>query len=96
VQRYYTLLQMTFSSNIYKVIETPVSQIYRFVASAAAPMIQPGTPQAQTSLDVARPLEQGKIPFPADNRYTCPSCGEVTDLSPVRRQIEAQTKRRIV
>jgi hypothetical protein len=41
-------------------------------------------------------LEQGKIPSPADNRYACPSCGEVTDLSPVRRQIEAQTKRRIV
>lgn len=114
VQRYYTLLQMTFASNISKVIETPVSQIYRFVASAAAPIMQPGTPQAQTAvvqvrcarcghqaevqanLQVARPLEQGKIPFPADNRYACPSCGEVTDLSPVRRQIEAQTKRRIV
>ncbi len=31
VHRYHTLLQMTFSSNIYKVIETPTSQIYRFL-----------------------------------------------------------------
>jgi hypothetical protein len=31
ITRYYTLLQMAFSSNIYKVIETTDSQIYRFL-----------------------------------------------------------------
>jgi hypothetical protein len=31
ITRYYTLLQMTFATNIYKVIETADSQIYRFL-----------------------------------------------------------------
>jgi hypothetical protein len=114
IQRYYTLLQMTFATNIYKVIETPVSQIYRVLTSGAQPVQLPAGPQAQAAvlqvkcakcgqeaqvqanLEVQQPLEQGKIAFPADNRYTCPKCGEVTDLSDVRRQIEAQTKKRIV
>jgi hypothetical protein len=42
IRRYHTLLQMTFDSNVYKVFETPVSQIYRFQvqqpASAPAPV----------------------------------------------------------
>ena len=29
IRRYYTLLQMTFSSNVYKIFETPLSQIFR-------------------------------------------------------------------
>ncbi len=37
ITRYYTLLQMTFSSNIYKVFETPVSQIYRFITPQVPP-----------------------------------------------------------
>lgn len=31
ITRYYTLLQMTFASNVYKVVETSASQIYRFL-----------------------------------------------------------------
>jgi hypothetical protein len=37
IRRYHTLLQMTFSSNIYKVMETPESQIYRFIQQDVAP-----------------------------------------------------------
>jgi len=37
IQRYYTLLQMTFGTNIYKVYETPASQIYKHLA----PMVPP-------------------------------------------------------
>ena len=37
LNRYYTLLQMTFHSNIYKLIETEKSQIYRF-ANQPAPI----------------------------------------------------------
>jgi predicted RNA-binding Zn-ribbon protein involved in translation (DUF1610 family) len=43
IRRYYTLLQMTFATNIYKVFETPTSQIYRFIA----PNIPPPPQQAQ-------------------------------------------------
>jgi hypothetical protein len=37
IRRYYTLLQMTFSTNIYKVFETPTSQVYRFIAPQVPP-----------------------------------------------------------
>lgn len=42
IRRYYTLLQITFASNMYKIIETPKSQIYRFIApQVPAPPQQP-------------------------------------------------------
>lgn len=41
IKRYHTLLQMTFSSAIYKVVETPTSQIYRSETPQAPPQ-QPG------------------------------------------------------
>jgi hypothetical protein len=40
ITRYYTLLQMTFSTNIYKVFETAGSQIYRFIAPQLPPPSQ--------------------------------------------------------
>jgi len=48
IRRYYTLLQMTFSSNAYKVFETPKSQIYRFVAQQITP--SPAMPAQQTEI----------------------------------------------
>lgn len=43
IQRYYALLQISFATNIYKLFETPVSQIYRFATPNApnVPMVQP-------------------------------------------------------
>jgi len=43
IRRYYTLLQMSFATNIYKLIETPASQIIRFLSPALAPA-QPQAP----------------------------------------------------
>ena len=40
LNRYYTLLQMTFHSHIYKLIETKESQIYRFATNKSAPIPQ--------------------------------------------------------
>ncbi|MFN7927114.1 MAG: Clp protease ClpP [Blastocatellia bacterium] len=40
IRRYYTLLQMTFDSNVYKIFETPASQILKM----AAPVVQTPTP----------------------------------------------------
>lgn len=37
IGRYFTLLQMTFATNVYKVFETPTSQIYRFLAPSVPP-----------------------------------------------------------
>ncbi|HLQ38795.1 MAG TPA: Clp protease ClpP, partial [Planctomycetota bacterium] len=44
VQRYYTLLQMTFETGVYKVFETQKSQIIRFVQPAAPPPVVQGQP----------------------------------------------------
>jgi hypothetical protein len=74
ISRYYTLLRMTFDiTNMFKIIETESSQIYRFLTPAQPP--QPLGPPA--------PKRQG-MPFPpfmgpavsdiAGIGYQCPSC----------------------
>jgi hypothetical protein len=116
IRRYYTLLQMTFETNIYKVFETPASQIVRFEIPPG--LQQQPTPSQPADMDVAtfeaecpkcrhrskvqanlKPgvqLQPDHVPFPADNKLKCPSCGTEEELSQVRQQIEMQTKRRIV
>ncbi len=59
IQRYYTLLQLTFATNIYKVIETPSSQIYRFIAPNAPPPSQGLAGAAQVAVV----------------KVKCPKCG---------------------
>lgn len=56
IRRYHTLLQMTFETNVYKVFETPSSQIYRFLVPQG-----PGAPQPIAIGDKAiAELECGK------------------------------------
>jgi hypothetical protein len=113
IHRYYTLLQMSFSSQIYKIIETPSSQIYRFISPAspqAPPLVTQGEVamieatcgrcqtkvRIQANLGEERPLQEGCVAFPADNQMPCPSCGNTLDVSEVRRQLEAQTKKPVI
>lgn len=113
IRRYYTLLQMTFdSTNMYKIFETPVSQILRFVAPPVPPPQRPAKPdivvadvecfrckaktRVQANLGKPSPLQAGNTPFPANNRLTCQQCGANVDLTDFRRQVEAQTKKPIV
>jgi len=112
IRRYYTLLQMTFATNIYKIFETPDSHIYRFLRTAVPSPQQRGIAEVavievqcrkcntdirvQANLDKSSPLQEGCIPFPSDNRLRCPGCGTEIDLSDSRRQIEAQSKKRVV
>lgn len=111
IRRYHTLLQITFATNIYKVFETSDSQIYRFIVPSVPPpdaqaptavVLQFGCPKCgrksaiQANLGGVQPLEPGNVPFPADNRFACPGCGTVADLADARRQIEAQSKQRVV
>lgn len=49
----------------------------------------------QANFEPGVPAQPGRIPFPADNRLTCP-CGNVIDLAQARRQLEAQVGRPIV
>lgn len=112
IQRYYALLQMTFESNIYKLFETLDSQIYRYIVEHNAMQKPKGAQakamlsvrcqkcgteaQVQANLGVAQPLEPGKSPFPADNKFKCTICGAETDLSNIRQQLEAQTQQPVV
>ncbi len=113
IRRYHTLLQMMFGSNIYKVFETPTSQIYKFIGPAVPPpqalpaeaetvVIEVQCSQCKTkslvqaSLGKERSLQGGCIPFPADNRLNCPTCGALIDLTDARRQIEVQSKKPVV
>lgn len=111
IRRYHVLLQMTFSSNIYKVFETPDSQIYRFIGPQVPPPPAADAHVAgldvacakcganlrvQANLDRPQPIQPGFLPFPADNMLRCPNCENEIDLTDARRQIEVQSKKRVV
>lgn len=111
IRRYYTLLMRTFeNTSIFKLFETPSSQIYRHLLSEQ--QIQPEKAKKaiidfscnkcskeiklQASFEKGVPLEKGSVLFPSDNIYICQGCGTRHDLSPLRMQIESQTKKQIV
>jgi hypothetical protein len=120
ITRYFTLLQMSFSTNLYKLYETASEQILKFLAPTvpppqqllAAPQAAGASPdiaeleiqcsnckanyKVQANLGKPHALEPGRLPFPADNKIRCPKCGTEHDLSDARRQLEAQTKKRVV
>jgi hypothetical protein len=112
LRRYHILLQMTFETHIYKIFETVASQIYRFVIPQAQGPIVPkeadvaiidvecgkckGKTQVQANLAKHSPAQSGTVPFPPDNKFRCPRCGNPVDLSGLRREVEAQTRRKIV
>lgn len=112
IKRYYTLMRMTFDTNIYKLFETPTSQIYRFLSASAPPtQAKPAGELAivdfqcpkcqnksriQANLSKPQPLQKGVIPFPKDNVFICPNCGTQSNLVNLRNQIEAQSKKNIV
>lgn len=108
ITRYYALLQMTFASNIYKLYETPLSQIVKVLqvqvqqqgAGKIAFNFQCGKCKAvtpmQANLGTPSPTEPGRVPFPKDNKFRCPRCGTVHDLSSTRQQLEAQAQQPMV
>ena len=114
IRRYHTLLQMAFSgTNIYKVFETPESQVYRYLGPAVPPpqqarlgdvpiILDATCPRCtnplrvQANLGQRRPLQAGCLPVPANNKLKCPACSAEIDLGDTRRQIELQTKKKIV
>lgn len=113
IRRYFTLLEMTFDTNVYKVFETPSSQIYRFLpATDEAPksLMHKADVSAigitcqrcgksfkvQANLGKSSPLEPGALAYPKSNKLPCPGCGVEHDLTPIRRQLELQTKKKVV
>lgn len=64
ITRYYTLLRMSFETNIYKIYETPTSQIYRSINN--------GQPQR-----TPHPLD---LPNPLILDFECPKCHHTTKI----------------
>ncbi len=50
----------------------------------------------QANIGKTSPLKPGNRPFPDDNLFKCPNCGEDTDISDIRNDIEAQSGKLIV
>jgi len=114
ITRYFTLLQMTFEANVYKIYETPSSQIMKLEKQEMAigpPQLAPRQIQKAelavlckkcgTQITVHAPFTPnspapaGQIPFPADNKLNCPTCGTQHDLVQARKQLEQQVGRAI-
>ncbi|MDR0604375.1 MAG: hypothetical protein LBG80_08755 [Bacteroidales bacterium] len=118
IDRYYTLLRMTFDmTGIYKIFETTNSQIYQSVSQAAPPTnpIQKKVKEKvkyacanftcskcgnnftiQLNLESNLPLEKGNIAYPRDDIFVCPKCSTQTNLVPMRLNVEAQTKLKVI
>lgn len=111
IRRYYTLLRMTFeATSMYKLFETPTTQIARFLAIVAPPQ-SPGADVAQVNFKCSKcgegaqiqanfrqgiPLKKGSVPFPKNNKFKCPHCSLETDLSDLRKQLEAESGKPMV
>ena len=112
IRRYYILMKMSFdTTNIFKIYETPNSQIYRFATPQVGPAPQQMPDMAvidfecpncktktkiQANLKEGTSIQEGAVPFPKDNLFICPACNSRIDLSTMRNQIESQSKKRIV
>ena len=95
-------------TSIFKLFETPSSQIYRHLLSEQ--QIQPANAKKiiidfpcnkcgtmsklQANFEKGIPFDKGTTPFPDDNIFICPKCSSRHDLSPLRMQIESQTKKK--
>lgn len=115
IERYYVLLQMTFSTtSIYKLYETPTSQIIKhhiagqnqvpaskqenqaMCAEVAVPCQCGVESKIQANLDAEQPIQNGRVPFPKDDQFVCPNCGQRHNLSNARMQLEAQTGKKVI
>lgn len=112
INKYYALMRISFDANVYKIIETINSQIYRLIATGAIPKPQQnGIPIAeidficpkcathhkiQANLGNKADLKPGNKPFPKNNVFKCEVCSTESNLINLRRQIEAQTNKKIV
>jgi len=124
INRYFTLLSITFTgTNIYKIFETPESQIFNHVMPTGIKQpVQLPMPAMPNQLDSIKTAEVGFIcprckhemkiqanlekhcdlkpdflPFPVDNNIIqCLNCGLQSNITPIRLQIEAATRKKVV
>lgn len=109
IYRYHVLLQMSLEANIYKIYETPISQIYRTLNT---PVQMPpmgavpcsfelhcnkcgNTQIIQIDFGQKAPMPPGSAAFPENNVYKCTKCQAEHDLTSLRQQIEAASGKKI-
>ncbi|MBF0292290.1 MAG: Clp protease ClpP [Nitrospinae bacterium] len=110
IRRYYVLLNVFFeiSPQIYKVIETPTSQIYKRKSvekEAANPKLADkaiielscekckNTSKIQLNFKTGIPLDEGVLAYPPNDIFNCPFCGAEHNLVAIRQNVELQTGR---
>ena len=118
IDRYYTLLRMTFDmTGIYKIFETADSQIYQSVSQVVPPSlpiqrkIEEEITSASTNFICPKcgnnykiqlnlkpniATENGAIVYPKDDIFVCPNCSTQTNLTPIRLNLEAQTRLKVI
>ena len=118
IDRYYTLLRMTFEmTGIYKIFETTDSQIYQSVSQTIMPTVPVqkkikedissaftnfmcpkcgNSYQIQLNLKSNIPAEKDAMLYPKDDVFICPNCSTRTNVSPIRLNLEAQTKLKVI
>ena len=52
--------------------------------------------RVQASLGKPSPVEPGSLPFPENDRLQCPTCDVEINLTQARRQVEAESKKRVL
>lgn len=111
ITKYYTLLKMTFETNIYKIYETCDSQIYRTVNTQNQlidknkeidhALFEIECPKCKNKCKIQAnfkdvPILPDALPFPKSNLFKCPSCGTEADLLGIRQNIEAQSGKKVL
>lgn len=112
IHRYHALLLMSFdTTSIYKIFETPTSQLYMFETPGGSPIppknidhaiVEVECPKCKTksmiqaNLVKGIALKDGATNFPKDNIFICPACNNRIDVSNFRRQIESQIKKKVL
>ena len=111
IMRYYTLMRMSFEGAIYKIFETPDTQIYKMIPIK---MIQQNSqediknvladidcPKCKAKYKIVLPfeeiLEENKscIPYPKSNILFCKKCHTKIDLSQLKNDVETQFNKKI-
>jgi len=110
ISRYYTLLKITFdTTSIYKIFETVDAQIYRYIKPIRdrkkehnSAIIEVECPKCKNKIKIQAnfkkgiPIQKGAKTFPKNNKIECPKCKTTIELSELRRQIELETKKKII
>jgi hypothetical protein len=50
----------------------------------------------QLNLKPNIPIEKGAISYPKDDVFVCPNCSTQTNLAPIRLNVEAQTRLKVI